>query len=505
MEGQQCGFPRGKALGGSSVINYMIYNRGNRRDFDKWPEGWSYEEVFPYFLKSEGANLIGLENSPYHNHNGPWSVEDPRYRTLIAEAFVNASIEAGHPQTDYNGESQIGVSFVQANTLWGRRHTAAKAYLEPIRKFRPNLDILLNARVTKVLIDHHTKIAYGVEYSHDFKLYKVYSKKEVILSAGTFNSPQLLMLSGVGPKSHLDAMGIPQICESPVGQRMYDHISHFGPTFIVNTTMESINVLKVNNLPALRAYLRGQGPLTSIGGVEALTFLKTTNSDQGYDVPDVELIFVAGGLQSDNGEGLRRGMRITDEIYNTVYAPLFGTEVYSVMPILFRPNSVGHLELRDNNPGSPPSIYPNFYDDEADIEKMLEAIKESIRISEMPAMQKLGARIHDIPLPNCAQYTFGTDDYWRCSLRTLSCTIHHQTGTCRMGPRSDIYAVVSPKLKVYGVKRLRVVDTSVIPYSPTSHTNAASFMIGEKASDMIIQKWSHRTVDDVLDNEDELE
>lgn len=183
MEGQRCALPRGKVLGGSSSINYMIYNRGNPRDFDGWAalgnEGWSYKDVLPYFLKSERANLRGKENSPYHNKHGSLSVEDVPWRSRIVRAFVKGSKQMGHRETDYNSDQQIGVSYVQANTLKGHRHSAANAFIDPIVQKRPNLHVLLEARVTRVLIDSESRKAYGVEYVKNKQKYQVTALKEV--------------------------------------------------------------------------------------------------------------------------------------------------------------------------------------------------------------------------------------------------------------------------------------------------------------------------------------
>lgn len=496
MDDQKCGMPRGKALGGTSTINYMIYNRGNPRDFDNWAadgnEGWSYKEVLPYFLKSENANLRGKEGSPYHDRYGPLSVEDVPYRSKLVKAFINGAKQVGHQEVDYNSNTQVGVSYVQANTLFGRRHSAARAFIDPIFN-RPNLHVLTSARVTKVLIDPQTKIAYGVEYLKNKKRYKVNARREVILSAGTFSSPQLLLLSGIGPKNELNRIKVPVVLDLPgVGQNMYDHMSHFGPTFVVNSTRQTLRADFIG-LPEVKQFIKGGGIMTSIGGVEALNFIKTKNSKDPADFPDIELIFVAGSLASDQGTGLRRGMRLTQSLYDQVYKPLenLNIEHYSMMVMLFHPKSKGYLELKDNNIFHWPRFYPNYFADSEDVETLLEGIKEAIRISQSPAMQKFGARIHDIPLPNCAHLHFGSDDYWRCSIRTLSCTLHHQIGTCKMGPHTDPMAVVDAQLRVHGIERLRVVDLSIIPKPPTSHTNAASFMIGEKAADMIKAFWSH--------------
>lgn len=497
MENQQCGMPRGKALGGTSVINYMIYNRGNARDFDRWAAagnpGWAYADILPYFKKTERANLRGHEQSPYHGHTGELSVEDPPYRSPLVHAFVAASREAGHREIDYNGAEQVGVSYVQATTIRGVRHSAARSFITPAVEQRKNLHILTSTRATRVLIDPRTKTAYGIEYVRNRRTHKATARMEVILSAGTFNSPQLLQLSGIGPVEQLQRIGVPIVHPlAGVGGNMYDHMSHFGPTFTVNTTGASLDVTQIG-APQLAQLLHGQGILTTIGGVEALNFVKTKRSIEPANVPDVELIFVPGSIASDQGTGLRSGMRLTKELYDRMYKPLeTGIDHWSVMVLLFHPKSKGHIELKDRNVFHWPRLYPNYFADTEDVEQLLEGIKEAIRIAEMPAMQRLGARIHDTPLANCAYLPFGSDDYWRCSIRTMSCTLHHQVGTCKMGPATDGGAVVDAELRVHGVQRLRVVDTSIIPEPPTSHTNAVSFMIGEKAADMLRTYWAQQ-------------
>ncbi|XP_055919129.1 4-pyridoxate dehydrogenase-like [Eupeodes corollae] len=497
MNDKKCALPRGKLLGGSSGINFMIYNRGNRKDFDRMAEagnfGWSYEEVLPYFKRSERANLEGLRDSPYHNTSGLQSVEYVKYRTQMAEAFVKASVDLGYPQTDYNGESQFGTSFVQATTQNGHRHSAAKAFVLPILNQRKNLRVLTFATVTKVLIDESLS-AYGVNFVHQGKSYTIKARKEVILSAGTFNSPQLLMLSGVGPRDVLEAVGIQQLVDLPVGQTMYDHMSHIGPTFTTNSTGATLFVDRIT--PDDNARYQAGDPstrLSSIGGVEALTFIRSQqsiSSNDGDDRPDVELILASVSLASDYGTALKESGNFKDDIYTTGFKSLEGTEHFTIMVMPFHPKSTGRVWLADSNPFTPPLIDPNYFSNYKDIEVMLSGIKEGLRLAETPAMMSINATLFTNPVPGCENFEFGTDDYWRCSIQTLSYTLHHQVATCKMGSSSDPSAVVSPQLKVYGVRKLRVVDTSILPAPPTAHTNAASLMIGEKAADMIKSEWS---------------
>ena len=488
MKDQRCAWPRGKALGGSSTINYMIYNRGNRLDFDQWAKdgnhGWSYEEVLPYFKKSERSRLKRYSNSTYHGQKGWLSVEDVQYRTKIVKKFIKATRQAGYPTIDYNGESQLGAGYLQANTFKGLRHSAASAFLSPIRD-RQNLHILTNTRVVKILIDPQTKTAYGVDIHRNKQWGTIRARREVILSAGTFGSAQLLMLSGVGPHQHLQALGIPVIQDSPVGETMYDHVSFGGPTFVVNTTGESVNVGSLG-INAAKTFLQGTGKGTVPGGVEALTFIKYPQSVDPPSMPDSEVVFSSGCMASDEGTGVRRGLRIPRHFYDRVYRSLENVDTWTAFVMHFRPRSIGKMRLADKNIYHWPKFYPKSFSNKYDEDVILHGIKEAIRISQQPAMQEIGARLHDIPLPGCEHLHFASDNYWRCAIHQMAASLHHQVGTCKMGPQQDKSAVVSPELRVYGIHNLRVADCSVVPRPLTGHTNAVSFMIGEKLSDMLL-------------------
>ncbi|KAM0735675.1 Glucose dehydrogenase [FAD, quinone] [Formica fusca] len=487
MINHQCSWPRGKALGGTSTLNYMIHTRGNKLDYDKWASlgnvGWSYADVLPYFKKGERFNVPGIKNSSYHNENGYLCVEHVPYHTKLAMTYLEAGRELGYEIVDYNGQDQIGFSYLQVNMDHGTRCSAAKAYLQ---LNRPNLEIITGARVTKVLINADKRV-YGVEYVKNNVWKTVSCSKEVLLSAGTIDSAKLLMLSGIGPKDHLEELNIPVIQDSKVGYNMYEHIGFLGLTFMVNQSVSLLQNKLLNPSVLLEYVLHKQGIMTVPGGAEALAFIRTKYAPD--EKPDVELLFVSGSLHSDNGQVLKKGLRISDNLYNTVFKPIENQEAWSIWPIVQYPRSIGRLTLQSKDPFVPPKMDPNFFSHPADIEIILEGIKHALNISKTEAFQAYGSRLHDIKIPGCESFDFASDDYWRCAIKHLPSMMNHEIGTAKMGPQTDVYAVVDPQLKVYGVKGLRVVDAAIMPTIPSGHTNAAINMIGEKAADMIKETW----------------
>ncbi|XP_011339416.1 glucose dehydrogenase [FAD, quinone] [Ooceraea biroi] len=487
MINRQCAWPRGKALGGTSTLNYMIHTRGNKKNFDEWASlgntGWSYADVLPYFKKSEKFNIPDIKDSVYHNDSGHLYVEYVPYHTKLATAYLEAGQELGYKVLDYNGEDQIGFSYLQVNMDHGTRCSASKAYLRRLN--RPNLDIITDATVTKVLIDTDNR-AYGVEYVKDDMRKKVFCSKEVILSAGTIDSAKLLMLSGIGPRDHLEELGIPVIQDSKVGYNMYEHIGFLGLTFMVN---QSVSLLqsKVNLNAVLEYILHKDGLATSPGGAEAIAFVKTKYAVD--EKPDLELLFVSGSVHSDNGNVLRKNWRLTDDLYNTVYKPIENQEAWSIWPIVQYPRSVGRLVLQSKDYLKPPKLHANFFSHPADLEIILEGVKHAINISKTEAFQAYGSRMHDIKIPGCGNFQFASDDYWRCAIKHMPSMMNHEIGTAKMGPETDPYAVVDPQLQVYGIKGLRVVDASIMPTITSGHVNAVIYMIGEKAADMIKETW----------------
>jgi choline dehydrogenase-like flavoprotein len=386
MEGRRCRWPRGKVMGGTSVINYMVYTRGNRRDYDLWEalgnKGWGYESVLPYFLKSEDIGIPELTNSPYHSTGGYLNVQEAPWRTPLAPAFLEAGQEMGYEVRDPNSESQIGFSYVQATIRNGTRCSASKAFLRPIRN-RHNLHIAKQARVTKVLINPKTSKAFGVQFVKNRRSHIVRVRKEVILSAGVFNSPQLLMLSGVGPRQHLEELGIPVIKDLKVGYNLQDHVSMAALAFLINDSVSLIEErLVFNPNYGLDYLINRNGPLTIPGGAEGIAFIQTKYingsrpEDPDYGWPDLEIVYGPGTLTGDTVGTLRRLLGITEKLYRQVFAPVAGRDAFGLVPILLRPRSRGLVKLRSKDPFHSPLLYANYFADEYDLHVLVEGVKQ---------------------------------------------------------------------------------------------------------------------------------
>lgn len=470
----------------------MLNTRGNSLDYDRWAglgnPGWSFQEVLPYFLRLEDSRL-STQSEQYHAKGGYQTIENPLYFSQAAHVFVQASQEAGYKYRDYNGRYQKGAAYVQGTLRNGRRCSTEKAYLQPVKE-RNNLKVITNARVTKILIDPNTKTAHGVEFSRFRRKYLALASKEVILSAGPLNSPQLLMLSGIGPKELLAENAIPLIHNLPVGKKLYDHLAFLGLTFTLNSSILLPKEQLDDPLALLQFLETNQGPLASMSMIEAVAFGRTKVSRDDKNYPDIELLFLAGGFQTDRGSIFRRAFRISDETYNALFKPLENLVAFQIFPILLHPQSFGYVKLKSNNPFSWPRAYGNFFNDTNDIETLLAGIRDAQRIVKAPAFQKYNATLSSYKLPACANLVFDSDDYWRCAIRHLSAPFNFdQMGTCKMGPSFDSEAVVDNTLHVHGVRNLRVVDTSVVPLPLSGHTNIPATMIGEKAADLIKEYW----------------
>ncbi|KAI2802135.1 hypothetical protein BLOT_010327 [Blomia tropicalis] len=494
---KQSRWPRGKVLGGSSVLNVNLYVRGNRHDYDEWARngayGWSWKDVFPYFLKSEDQTAPEYLLSGYHGKGGYLTVSKQSYLTPIGRAWTKAAVYLGYPVLDSNGPVQAGFSIPQGTTRNGARCSTSKAFIKPVRT-RPNLHVVTFAHVTRVIFDDERR-AVGVQFDRFQMSYLVYVRREVILSAGAINSPQILMLSGVGPRKHLRQIGIPVISNLPVGMNLQDHIYSGGLHFTVdqmNMEMMSHSTDASFTAANIALYMTaGAGPLTSLGAVEGLAFINTKFANQTDDWPDFQVHLSSATVSMKNGNNLKRYSNINERLYQAVYAPYDGKDSFSLDPVLLRPKSRGYIRLRSGNPYDHPIIDPRYLTHPEDIHSMVEGMKLSIAIGQSPPMKRIGARLFRTHFPGCATYQYLSDEYLACMARTFTATIFHPVGTCKMGADTDVTAVVDPQLRVYGVYNLRVVDASVMPTIVSGNTNAPTIMIAEKAADMIRETWAN--------------
>ena len=455
LDGRRLYWPRGRVLGGSSSINAMCYTRGQREDYDAWAasgnSGWSYASVLPYFRRAEGH--VGGANE-FHGGDGPLSVSRLAYRNALTPVFVAAAVAAGYPgNDDFNGAQQAGVGFYDVTQRAGRRCSAARAYLAPIAR-RAKLEVVVNAVVARCQLDGPRVT--GVEYFVGGERRFAHCAGQVVLSAGAIGSPQLLMLSGIGPAAHLRDRGIEVRVDLPgVGANLHDHLD-------VCTLFKCTRPVTYDFGPAAEAWVALRYLLTHSGpGVsniaEAGGFVASRLADDGR--PDVQLHFVPAQLD-DHGRNRLPGHGFT------------------IHACALRPRSRGSIRLRSASPGEKPCIYANYLEDAHDLEVLLEGIRISRDIvAQRPFDDFRGAEIFP------GAHTVGRDgliDF----VRRKAETIYHPVGSCRMG--NDRLAVVDPELRVHGVEGMRVVDASVMPALVSGNTNAPTIMIAERAADLIL-------------------
>ena len=471
----------------------MLYVRGNRRDYDRWSDegnvGWSYDEVLPYFLKSEdNRNAYLAANSKYHSTGGYLTVQEPPYRTPLTAAFIEGGVEMGYDNIDINAFQQTGFMVAQATMREGSRCSTAKAFLRPVRK-RGNMHVSMHSQVLKILIDESSKVATGVQFERKGTIYTVSARKEVILSAGTIGSAQILMLSGIGPAEHLQEYGIPVMSNLRVGDNLQDHICMYGMIFQVDQPYTSLD-FRFLNLPSYNEYInKKSGPWTSLGGVEAMAFVKTKYANQSDDSPDIQFHMSSGTITSAGYSLFPTNMGIRQDVWDQYYKELVWTDTWQVMPVLLRPKSTGTIRLSSTDPMAKPVIDPKYFSHTDDIKVFVEGIKIGLALSQTIGFQELGTRFYNKTFPGCESFPMWTDDYWECFARHMSSTLYHPVGTCKMGTADDPSAVVDPQLRVYGINQLRVIDASIMPHITSGNTNAPVIMIAEKAADIIKRAW----------------
>jgi choline dehydrogenase/4-pyridoxate dehydrogenase len=461
MDGRRVECARGKVIGGSSSINAMAYVRGHRGDYDRWAgnglTGWSYAHALPYFRRQEtwegGA-------SAYRGGDGPLTTRRARYEDALIEAYLAAAETAGHPSTeDYNGAQQEGFCRLQQTIRDGRRCSASVAYLRPAMA-RPNLDVEVKALATKILVVGHRAV--GVEYLKDDQPRTARAEREVILAGGVINSPQLLMLSGIGDPEALRAQELPVLAPlRGVGHNLQDHVS-VTVAYARKQPGPLHAKLRADRIAVElgKAYLRGEGIAADWpGGVTA--FLK---SNSKLELPDIQLLLNAAPMTA----------HAYFPPFVRPYSDSFGCRV-----VLLRPESRGRVELAASDPRIPPRIRQNFLATEQDWATLRTGVRLGRKIGGQAPLAPFASK-ENVPGPDC-QSDAQIDAY----VRATAITVHHPLGTCKMGQERDPTAVVDAELRVLGVDRLRVVDASVMPDLIGGNINAAVMMIAERATDLI--------------------
>jgi 4-pyridoxate dehydrogenase len=464
MNGRRIECARGKVVGGSSAINAMAYYHGHRADYDRWAAnrlpGWDYAHVLPYFRRAESWEG-GADK--YHGADGPLTTHYTRFRDPLCEAFLDAGKAAGHPSTeDYNGAHQEGFARIQMTLRNGRRGSTATAYLRPALK-RPNLTVETHALVTRVVMEGTRAV--GIEYIKDGQTHVVRADREVILAGGSINSPQLLMLSGIGHPDELTAHGIaPRVPLKGVGKNLLDHTSaalsfrRKGPTgpFARNMRLDRVA------LALGQAYVFGKGFAADLPfGVTA--FLKTRPQEP---IPDVQLLFWMGATN-------------TASPYLPPFKKAFA-DSFSCRAMPMRPVSRGHVELASADPKAAIRIHQNFLSTDEEWRVMLDGLRMIRELVKQPPLEPFAG---GETTPGASR---SSDEELKAHVRATMGTVHHPVGTCMMGPASDDMAVVDGDLRVIGAEGLRVVDASVMPDLIGGATNAPVIMIAEKASDSIL-------------------
>jgi choline dehydrogenase len=457
-------WPRGKMLGGSSSMNHSMYVRGHRTDYDAWAAlgnpGWSYEDVLPYFKRGE-RNQRGP--SAHHGHEGPLWVSDLPSMNALTRAFLAAGAATGLPlNPDIGGGEPDGLGVTQLTQKKGRRCSAVVAYLQPARG-RPNLKVLTRAQALRVLLEDRRAV--GVSYRQNGTEHTAYAAREVVLSGGSVNSPQLLMLSGIGPGGHLQEHGIPVVHELPgVGENLQDHLM----VPVIYRCREPVTMSNIENFGnLLRWLLLRRGPYTS-SGAEACAFVRTR---QDLPAPNLELILATC-------------------IYRNHYLqpPRRTEHGFTIIVVLLQPQSTGRIRLRSRDPFAAPRIHPNYLTNADEVGVIVKGIELARRIVAATPLDRYRGDELD-PGAGC-QSALALEAYVRSHCDTL----YHPVGTCTMG--SGPLSVVDGTLRVHGIQGLRVVDASIMPVIIRGHTNAATMMIAEKAADLIRSRASAETVAD---------
>ncbi len=458
--GRSIGFPRGKIYGGCSSINGSVYIRGQAKDYDDWEGagnvGWSYDDVLPAFTGMENYHGNAVK---HHGKGGELDVQKPKTLNPLTTAFIKAAVEAGHEKNDdFAGSEHKGFGRYDVNQRNGTRLSSARAFLHPALK-RPNLTVFEATLVTKIIVKGGRAI--GVEVNKSSETETLLARQEIIVSAGAINSPQLLMVSGIGPVEHLYEQGIEPVIDLPgVGQNLQDH-----PTVHISVENPSAEAYALSRKSFLRTifspikYIFNRDGMLASNVAEAGGFVDTKN---GNGRADIQMTFLVGLKSNANVIPSKHG--------------------FMVLIQLLRPKSAGEVKLASKDPKAKPIINPNFFDDREDMETLIRGFKEARNIVSQNAMKLLRGDEIEPGLEH------ESDAAIEAKLRQIVNTAYHPVGTCRMGPESDPMAVVDNKLRVHGIRGLRVADASVMPNIISGNTSSTTMMIGERAVQFIMDE-----------------
>ncbi|XP_063624777.1 ecdysone oxidase-like [Cydia splendana] len=503
-----CRFSRGKCLGGSTSINYMMYTRGNPRDYDDLGiDGWAWKDVKPYFLKYEGLqdlDELPPTSIPYHNTNGTMKVgffvdSENSWHSRIIKSLQLLDIPFN---PDVNAESQIGVTQVVGYVHKGVRMSTARGYLTR-KDVKKVLKVAKRTRCTSVILDENNS-ATGITVITQNKLdllglvkkeLSLYARKEVILSAGAIGTPQILMLSGIGHAAHLKSLGIPVRVDLPVGDNMSDHVL---PLCIIQADpglgIPVLNpfVIGTKGVQGVQWLATKDGPLASNGLTDATALINTkcydfeqrklTHNSSDCELPSLQIInaFIDRNLLQSIELVVQQSIGLKLDVVRQLSAANVHKALLVVSPVVLRPSSRGTIRLKSTDPTDDPAIFPNYLSDERDIEEMLRSITILEHLAETPEYKAHNASLLHLKFDGCPEYEDDREGYWTCYCRHMTYSVFHAVGTARLG------AVLDEQLRVRGVERLRVADLSALPELPRANTAASAIAIGERVADFIL-------------------
>lgn len=470
----------------------MVYVRGNKRDYDTWEElgnpGWGYAQALKYFKKSEGNQvdwIMEMNQGKFHRPGGPLKVDSFNSIETLKTVIFESAFELGYvEQVDINKDDEyLGFVTAQGTLYKGERHSTAKAFLNPIWA-RDNLRIIKNAFVTDLIVNDG-KVE-GIRFELNGKKLEAKARKEVIVSAGAVNTPKLLMLSGIGKAADLKKHGIKVVKDLPVGYNLQDHSCTAVNFQFHKKTAQDHSPRDITD--SLFSYLKYRvGKFAGTGFSDMMGFINTVNKTAIY--PDIQYHFFGQPKKMIGFTDGLQNLGYNDDFISQMVKSNNEAETVQVGVTLLNPKSRGTIKLRSSDPKDAPVIDANYFGEPEDLDTVVRGIREFLKFLPTENFKIHTGELYRFKIEECDKLEYDSDDYWKCFVSYFATTIFHPSGTCKMGPDSDPEAVVDPRLRVRGVKGLRVVDASIMPLITSGNTNAPVIMIAEKASDMIKEDW----------------